>query len=123
MFVALALLLAHPHETVSPRDLGTLAVGEARRLAGRELLLVADAETPPFTQGGFAHTGYRPDPDGTVRRVVVAGAAETHDLRLGDRFVVVGTVEVIDHPPVVRGGARFPAYAEVRVKGRMARGW
>ena len=123
MLAALALLLAHPHDTVTPLDLGTLSVREAREHAGRVVLVSLVAEVPPFTQGGNAHTGYRPDRDGTVRRVVVAGPAEAHDLRVGQRLTVVGKIEVTDHPEVVRGGARFPAYAELKVTGRLARGW
>ena len=123
MFAALALVLAHPHDTVTPLDLGTLSVREARQLGGRVVLVCLVAEVPPFTQGGNAHTGYRPAADGTVRRVVVAGSAEGHDLRVGQRLLVAGAVEVINHPEVLRGGARFPAHAELKVTGRLARGW
>lgn len=123
MFAALAIVLAHPHETVTPRDLGTLTVPQARQLRGRVVLVTLEAEVPPFTQGGNAHTGYLPDVDGTVRRVVVAGAAEDHDLRIGQRLIVVGRLDVIDHSAVVRGGARFPAYSELRVVGRLASEW
>ena len=122
MLLTLAAAFLYPPNgrVLTPLDLGTLTVAEARRLDGRAVLAVVVAEVPPFTHSGRAVVGFAPAADGTERGAVLDGTAEAQDLRVGQLLVVAGRLDVIDHSPAVINGQRFVGFVELRITGRLA---
>ena len=97
-----------------------MAVAEACRLDGRAGTTAVTAEVSPFTQSGEG-VGFAPYADGTERGAVLDGTAEArHGIRIGQRFIVAGRLDVMDHWPAVISGVQVPGFTELRVTDGLA---
>lgn len=96
-----------------PVALSTVTVGDAERLAGRQILVAFDLLANDDHRAGFAvysNGGPASDGDEVERSVWVPRGG-----RVPERGTAVGTLRVLRHGPAVGAdGTRFPAYVELR---------
>lgn len=93
-----------------PVELGTITVADARQLSGHLVSATFVVGCPPDTQDETTVIGCEA---GGVERT--AFVAKNWRLDAGDEVTVEGELRVIQHPPSIINGTKFPGFVEVRI--------